>query len=69
MNEWTGKMIFQTSPIPKMPQNPLGAKAQLGHLRYQGTETSAWLDQERLLREDDAVTFTTSLLVSSLSGH
>lgn len=50
-------MIFQTYPIPKMPQNPLGAKAQLGHLRNQGTERSAWLDQERLLREDDAVTF------------
>ena len=34
-------MIFQTSAMPKMPQNPLGAKAQLGHLRDQGTETSA----------------------------
>lgn len=62
-------MIFQTSPIPKMPQTPLGAEAQLGHLRDQGTETSAWLDQEKLLREDDAVTFRTSVVVSSLSGH
>ena len=40
-------MIFQTSAMPKMPQNPLGAKAQLGHLRDQGTETSAWLDHRK----------------------